>query len=165
MLEERITSTWTVEAIWVSKMTSFRVSGIKKLVTGLQHSQRLLIRQDQENASKHLSIPRLLFPILLHRCFFQLDFLLRKQPGGLPPRRLNYLIDKCLAPHVTFYVGSLCSASSLQDTLFLSSDLWLHVPCPISSWSPLLFCSLLSYHMLGTGSHIPEFTSVAYLIL
>lgn len=82
MAEERITSTRTVEAVWVLKRRSFRVNGIKKLVTESQHHQGLFRMQDPKNATQHLSILSSPFPILLCRCFPQLDFLLGEQPGG-----------------------------------------------------------------------------------
>lgn len=167
MSEERIASTRTVEAIWVPKRMPFRVSGIKRLMTDWQHPQRLLGRQDLENASKHLSIPISFFPILLHRCFPQLDFLLRKQPSGPVSSVQESKPSNGQAPFSS--CRCLCwapvlSAVSVRLSVLVPWALTVRYSahCPRS---PFLLCSHLSHHMLVTSKCIPEFTNDTHLIL
>lgn len=83
MSEGRTTSVQTVEVIWVPKRTSFRVNGIKKLVTGSCSILKDFSRGKTRRTpfKYHPAFSAHSFPSCSAHMLLQLDFSLRKQAG------------------------------------------------------------------------------------
>lgn len=118
MSEGSTTSVQTVEVIWVPKRTSFRVNGIKKLVTGscsiLKDCSRGRTRKIPLSITQHSQLTP--SRPVLHTCFPNLTFHSQSKLAiqCLHSGRLSCsFTDKRFPPHVISYAGPQCSPPSL----------------------------------------------------